>query len=392
MIMKRYILSLIALLMVIPPLFAYQYQVNVSSTLNLRSEPSASSEILLKLNNGDIVDCQLPLTESQTGWIKVEYHGTTGFLKAQYLTPVKNIQKEEYKASASSKQWYELLDWEGTGYSWMAYLICGLVLVMWFECKFIRQLEPDFWHANNNGGFKWRLFNGLLLFITSCSIFFYIFQMGINSLWFFFPSIVDSWLLVILDFVIFVYVLINLLVFFLKTMDDMAEAANTQINLKFGLFAWLAGIIAMVICGIGNYDPTFIYIIIGISQIIQVGIILYQLTTKGYFLLGLTTSLLYLIGTTAIVLLATCLAFVLVILAIIAIVLAFVLKINMAPGGMLSDKDGMPNSNGHATADGDFTIINSEGQRTRLTQNNGDIFNGSDGHTYQRTGNTFNKI
>ena len=44
---------------------AYPYKVNVSSSLNMRSEPSVKSEILVKLQNGDIVDCPLAASELQ---------------------------------------------------------------------------------------------------------------------------------------------------------------------------------------------------------------------------------------------------------------------------------------------------------------------------------------
>lgn len=50
-----------------------------------------------------------------------------------------------------------------------------------------------------------------------------------------------------LEFYFFIYVLINLLVFFLMTMKDIANTAHTSVNLMLGLYAWLAGIIALVI-------------------------------------------------------------------------------------------------------------------------------------------------
>ena len=90
-----------------------------------------------------------------------------------------------------------------------------------------------------------------------------------------------------------IYVLINLLVFFLMTMKDIANTAHTSVNLMLGLYTWLAGIIALVICGIGGYDPTYVYLIIGVCQVIQVCIILIQLIAKKRFLAALAASLLY---------------------------------------------------------------------------------------------------
>ena len=106
----------------------------------------------------------------------------------------------------------------------------------------------------------------------------------------------------------------------------------------------------------------------------------------------MAASLLYILGSVSIVILASCLVFVLIILVIIAIVLAIALKINMAPGGVLSDKDGYPNPHGTLTADGDYTIINPEGITTRLTYNNGDIYDGNDGYMYKKTGESFQRI
>ena len=373
-------------------LWAYPYKVNVSSSLNLRSEPSVNSEVLLKLKNGDRVDCQLTANEIQgkSDWVQVNYQGTSGYLKAQYLIPIENSVSEKI-ASARTKQWYELLDWEGDGFRWMTYLIGGLILLMWFECKFIRHLSLNIRTEVEEDYRKWAVINGLLLTVTSCCILFYVAKMGSNSLWFFMPSIVNSWWFVIVNFIFFIYVLTNLLVFFLMTLKDVAETAHASINLKFGIYTWLLGLVALVIWGFGGYDPTYVYWGIGVCQIIQIGIILFQLIAKNP-LTALAVSFLYALGSVSIVILASCLVFVLVALVIIAIVLAITLKINIAPGGILSDKDGTPNEHGCPTADGYYTIINQEGIRTRLKQLEGNMYDGDDGHLYQRVGDSFHRV
>lgn len=390
--MKRLFIILITLFVSLS-FWGYPYKVNVTSTLNLRSEPSTTSTILLKLNNGDVVDSPVDLStiSATSDWVRVDYNGTTGYLQAKYLIPAENSTAET-KSSIRVKQWYKLLDWEGDGYRWMTYLIGGLVLLMWFECKFLRHLTLRIRTASRGDSRKWAWINGVLLAVTSGSILFYVMQMGSNSLWFFMPSIVNSWWFVILNFIFFIYVLINLLVFFLMTLKDIADTAQTSVSLKFGLYTWLAGIIALVVCGIGGYDPTYIYLIIGVCQVVQVCIILIQLIAKKRFFAALAASLLYVLGSVSIVILASCLVFVLIILAIVAIVFAIALKISSAPGGILSDKDGYPNPHGSQTAEGDYTIINPEGIRTRLTNNNGDIYDGNDGYIYKKTGESFHRI
>lgn len=371
---------------------AYPYKVNVSSSLNLRSEPSVQSEILLKLKNGDIVDCPLAVDQLQgkSDWVQVSCQGTTGYLKAQYLLPVESTTSDG-KAPMQMKQWYKLLDWEGDGFRWMAYLIGVLTLFMWFECKFVRHLSLSIRTEDEEDYRKWAAINGVLLTAMSCCILFYVAKMGSNALWFFMPSVVHSWWFVIVNFIFFIYVLINLLVFFLMTLKDVSMTANKAVNLKFGIYTWLLGLVALVIWGFGSYDPTYIYWGIGACQLVQIGIILFQLASRS-LLTALAVSFLYALGSVSIVILASCLVFVLVLLVIIAIVLAVTLKINLAPGGILSDKDGTPNEHGCPTADGFYTIINAEGMRTRLRQLEGDMYDGDDGHLYRRIGDSFHRV
>lgn len=371
---------------------AYPYKVNVSSSLNMRSEPSVKSEILLKLQNGDIVDCPLAASELQgkSDWVQVNYQGTTGYLKAQYLVLAENPSPKS-SAPVRMKQWYKLLDWEGDGYRWMAALIGVLTLFMWFECKFIRHSSLNVRTEDGENYRKWAVINGVLLTITSSFILFYVAKMGSNSLWFFMHSFVNSWWLIIVNFIFFIYVLVNLLVFFLMTLKDVSMTANRIVNLKFGIYTWLLGLIALVIWGIGGYDPTYIYWGIGICQVIQIGIILFQLAGKN-LLTALAVCFLYALGSVSIAILAACMVFVLVALVIIAIVLAVTLKINLMPGGILSDKDGTPNEHGCPTADGLYTIINAEGMRTRLRQLEGNMYDGDDGHLYRRIGDSFHRV
>lgn len=369
--MKRFFAVLIALLVSLP-FWAYQYKVNVTTTLNLRSEPSASSAVVLKLNNGDIVNCALAPSaiNEQTDWVHVDYNGTDGFLKAQYLIPVESPKPVE-SSPVRMKQWYQLLDWQGDGYRWMSYLIFGLALLMWFECKFLRRLNFRMETEDEDSDTNWSLINGILLAVASCSILIYVALMGSNSLWFFIPNIVNSWWYLIINFIFFVYVLVDLLAFFLLTMKDLAEHSGTNLHLKFGLFTWLGGIIALVICGIGSKNPTYIYLIIAICQVVQVIIIMVQLASKKKYIAALTTSALYLLGSFSITILASCLVFVLIVLVVVGILFTLMLAKETSPGGEFSDK---------------IYITNPEGKRTLLTAIGGGQYSGSDGYIYYEAG------
>lgn len=373
---------------------AYPYKVNVSSTLNLRSEPSADSEVLLKLKNGDIVDCSMAPEEfqGQWEWVKVSFQGTTGYLKADYLSPAESPVADK-QTSARKKQWYELLDWEGDGFQWMVYLIGVLILMMWGECKFIRHLSTSMGTEYEEKPRRWDVINGALLTVTSCCILLYVALMGSNSLWFFQHSVVHSWWYVIANFIFFLYVFVDLLTFFLLTLKDVATTADKTVSLTFGFCTWLIGLLALFVCQIGDLDPTYVYWSIGICQAIQIGIVLYRFGTE-HLPAALAYSLLYVVGTAAIVVLTSCLILILVALVIVAIVFAFTLKISFAPGGMLSDKE-VPNNQGAIMGDEGVHInyiVNPEGKRTQLEHLSDDMYEGNDGYTYRRIGDAFHRL
>ena len=78
-------------------------------------------------------------------------------------------------------------------------------------------------------------------------------------------------------------------------------------------YKWAAQIIfivLLVICALTKYDPTFVWVLIGLSQLVQVIIILYQLIKKKKFLLSIAAVVLYVIGSVSIVILASCLVFI----------------------------------------------------------------------------------
>ena len=65
---------------------ATKYRVSAQSALNVRSNPSASANIVTKLQSGDIVESNAETTEN--GWIEIINNGTIGYVKASYLQPI----------------------------------------------------------------------------------------------------------------------------------------------------------------------------------------------------------------------------------------------------------------------------------------------------------------
>ena len=70
-----------------------RYGIVTASLLNLRSEASTSSKILAQIPRGQTVS----VTSIQSGWAKVTYYGTTGYLSLEYL----NIMADENPSSRS---------------------------------------------------------------------------------------------------------------------------------------------------------------------------------------------------------------------------------------------------------------------------------------------------
>ena len=70
-----------------------RYGIVTASLLNLRSEASTSSKILAQIPRGQTVS----VTSIQSGWAKVTYYGTTGYLSLEYL----NIMAGENPSSRS---------------------------------------------------------------------------------------------------------------------------------------------------------------------------------------------------------------------------------------------------------------------------------------------------
>lgn len=394
----RRIISFLLLAVIACLSFAANYRVNVKSTLNLRAEPSAQSEILCKIQGGEIVDGP---NVFETEWVYVNYQGQSGYLMAKYLSPAtddESFSPAQYRNN--SRPWYYLLDWEGEGYRWMAYVILALSLVMWIEMKFIRKLSLDFrTYDDDIKVFRW-VNTGLLLVFAGISII-YVYLMGNNAMWFVFD--VSPWYFVLLNFIFFVYVFINLAVFFVRTMDDIVSPV--RINLKFGIIMWLVGVIGYVVCQlIANETRTTInmhtfFVIIGICQVVQVIIILIKTGNAGHILYGLLAIVMYAIGSVAIAVLLVPLVFMVLVMILLGLVFQFVFKMSISPGGVFSSIDGVPCLIGVETANStdsckEFIITNPEGMTTNLSQikPEADLYHGSDGYTYENIGGEFRRM
>ena len=389
------IISFCFLILTVSFSYAADYRVNVTSTLNLRAEPSAQSEILCKIQGGNIIEAPDTL---ETEWVNVVYNGQNGYLMAKYLSPA---TEEDLHSAQNFKRrpWYYLLDWEGDGYRWMAYVILALSLIMWFELKFIRRLTLDLTtNDGNSGAFRWFNF-GLLLAFSAISIV-YVYLMGNNAMWFVFD--VNPWYFAVLNFIFFVYVFINLVTFCVRTVDDMV--APSRVSMKLGIIVWMLGMIVYVICHLIAHDLNnpidlqFLYIIVGACQVVQILLIFSKALNSGNLLGGLLAIIAYAVGSAAIVVLLAPITLMVLVMALAGLVCLFVLKTSVEPGGILSDTD-VPDSIGRETANStddckEFEFVNPEGKRTRATQISpgSDIYNATDGYDYNFISGEFKRI
>lgn len=372
---------------------ATKYRVSAQSALNVRSNPSASANIVTKLQSGDIVESNAETTEN--GWIEIINNGTIGYVKASYLQPIEEgtdtpnqVMKDDSSFATIANT---LLGGNGDGSRKLAYLILAEVLIMWFICKFLRGLTLDFEDSRAIGEdwLKWAT-PGIML-VTSCTIFYYVKSLGTNSLWFLQPSIVNSWWLILLNFVIFFYAFSNLLVFFIRTIGDLGECFWSRINIKVGMIGWALGIIGFVISYFCKKE--WLDYVLWFEVAIQgIQVIMIACSIQKNKLLGIPLSCaVYLLGSIAIVLLALPLTVIAIAVAIGIMIICFLLK---ADTGNSVTNNGNGSSGKKGTLidgpNGQFIQIDSGGT-INVEEVYCNMVRDSNNETWTRWGNTVTK-
>lgn len=364
---------------------ATKYRVSAQSTLNVRSNPSTSANIVTKLQSGDIVESNAEATEN--GWIEIIYNGTIGYVKASYLQPIEEetdtpnqVMKDDSSFATIANT---LLGGKGDGSRKLAYLILAEVLIMWFICKFLRGLTPDFEVTRVIGEdwLKWAT-PGIML-VTSCTIFYYVKSLGTNSLWFLQPSIVNTRWLILLNFVIFFYAFTNLLVFFIMTIGDLGECFWSRINIKVGMIGWALGIIGFVISYFCKKE--WLDYVLWFEVAIQgIQVVMIACSIQKNKLLGIPLSCaVYLLGSIAIVLLALPLTVIAIAVAIGIMIICFLSK---ADTSNLSSTDTNGLKMYHLDRDGTTYHL------TQTYQTSECDFTDQYGNRWEKNGDYFKKI
>ena len=366
---------------------AAKYKVNVKSTLNVRETPNVSAEVIAKLNNGDIVECHA--IDGNKDWMTVTIpNGRIGYVSAMYLQEYAGTSLKEKASAGTIVEDFvnKILGPTRNENKDMAYWILAEALLMWFICKFVRKISSRTFASRGYCSPALKRWSIVLLLLTSGTIFCYVRDMGINALWFVQPSVVNSWWYAIVNFVIFLYVFINLFVFFLKAMDDLSIIYRGYINVMIGLIGWGIGIIAYIVgrlfdVGWLDYILWFELVVQGIQLII----IAYGLWNGGNIWGILVSWLVYLIGTVSLVVLAIPLVAV-----ALAIVVAVIILCAISQGESVSQQtDSSDWNEWHGRiyqAGNGYNIDDYAGNTHRISSEYSDHYYTTDGQVWDKDG------
>ena len=256
---------------------------------------------------------------------------------------------------------------EGSGQEWMVFLIAGCALLMWAECKFMRQMHGNLTCEDPLEG--WKMFaNCVLTVFTSCLVFYYVYSMGSRSLWFIMPSEVhgplNGWLYTIGNGIIFYYVLFDVVVNFFGTMIDFTEYIDKGIDVRWGFVVLAIGVLAFLVCL--SWKPEYAnYVLWGTvaSQIVQLGIICYNCYGRIPVLHTAGICLVYVLGSLSTVML--CLPLILILIGLVITLLVLTLASKMPTGS--GTVDNSPKYiQIHTSANGDRYYHDENGKYTPL--------------------------
>lgn len=213
---------------------------------------------------------------------------------------------------------------------WLPILILVCIIAIWFICKFVRNLHKDYWYDSDSlleGNLM--IVNATLLVVTNLLIIIYVLSSGASALWFMYADEKGDWTRTVICGIVYLYALVNLLVGFLKTMDDFSGEIDGRINCKWGLTTLALGIVAIVICGISS--PENVGYVIGaliLCQVIQIAIIFYKALSKGFFT-ALAACVVYTVCALGLILFAAPFIFLMIVLVVVLLMTSFAIKTSM---------------------------------------------------------------
>ena len=408
--MKR-IFLLVTVLMMALATWADAYRIGIKNIpLNIMDGTGSDAKVIAKLHYNDTVYYENGKIPKEADYVKISFNGKTGYTRASFLKPLGVPDSELEKPKIRQEWWLKTkanravlyvlettLGHYGKGYEWLTYVLVALALVMWVVCKFVRHLPVSFMSElpkpMKHRTF-WRWFDTLFLLGTVGVVAFDVYKMGMNTFWFINPWLIDSWWIIARNLIIFIYLFIDLLVFFFMTLKDWADYVETDISVKIGMISWSLGmLVGIVMMMIGDLDYTILLYIMGGCQLLQIVLLLWWVGRKSLFA-GLMSVGIYVIGSCTVMLFGSCL-----ILWSVVLILA---ALGLYAFAKMTGKVAHPGSSfsggwfsGHKLGSGGFGMVNEDGDTIELQadNDNGTVFKGSDGRMYTKDdGDSFRKL
>lgn len=262
-----------------------KYEVTANTFLNIRSYADKNAPVVATIDRGGKVN----VYEITNGWAKISYGDGFAYVSADYIKPLSSP-----KTQVGSDSSFDFGRYWGHGSQDMrmlVFVILGCSVVLFIIRKVRGEHEPleDSLHIAN-----WIIF-----LITSALEIFYIMSMGASAIWFCIPDDV-GWMWTIIDFFIFGFVVYNQFQCLMNTLLDVQYNSYAVFNWKWGLYSWVGGVIAAVVCGF-FFQPGLVIVGIAflICQLVQVILIFTNVVPKGGWGHAILCTVVYLAGSVA---------------------------------------------------------------------------------------------
>lgn len=276
-------ISLVALLTLITSVaHAEQLYTVTTNTLNVRSQPTTSSEVIGQLHMNDAITSE---DSTEDGWLRVEYNGMEGYVSAGYVSYVGEAESTPSIAEEEMSIDYFLnryrFDVAPVNNLLFTILIACLILALYLLC---RNRELIYYSK------------GLYIlahFIAMAAAVLVIWQ-GLapkdgvfmnNIVWFLDDH---SWLRKALYFIGFGTVLILYAISLMRLFGNVLVMPRSDLNFwNLGLVSWPFYIIILILCNIFGWSmetPTIVFL--AAQALFILGMLIYY-AVKGYLLWAL---------------------------------------------------------------------------------------------------------
>lgn len=261
-----------------------RYEVTANTFLNIRSAASVDAPVVGIINRGGEVD----VYSIENGWAKIAYDGGYAYVSSDYLKRKVSASVDVEKSVSNWFQDFDLARWsKGWDARVLVYVVAGLSVLLWL----IRLMRGD----DVLDG-VWHVINCVLFSLMMCLELVYSISMGGEATWFCNPEKV-GWLWMVVNFIIFGFLIYNQLICFVNTLEDMACDSGGGFELKWGFNSLRWGVpIGVVGAIISPGIASIVLIVVLCCQLVQVIKIFWGVVPRGGWWYSTAISLVYLLG------------------------------------------------------------------------------------------------